>query len=625
MRAAPGYHPTSAFLLAATLMLGVVPGALRSEMSGDVLIGWRDVDVDGDREKYRQHVNLRGGAWLQELELAWQDPDTAARPPDGWRPDTVRLQLTDLGGEPYERSRLELGRQGKYRLTYDRLSSEYVYDDVLVRPQDASVSGSTGGDFRRFDFERVRDQVSLAVNVSPSTEVALAYHRSRKHGDGTAPVEVSREEFVVARPIDETMDTVEASIAHARERFSVTWTERYRRFDFDSTLFLPEFSEGSNPAAPTALETFVLEQPYTLDGFEHELTLRYRPTSRLSLTGQAVLADVDVNLRARETASGTDFAGAPLDTSLLGAGDLDQDRRLLDVGATFAVSERVELFARARHVTFDQTAALDFDPDGAADWNIDGWRLEAGAQAAFGRALRVAAGATAERREVTARQTVAEIAQRAQRDTDADGYFIRAWYRPSRRSELHVSWEDDSIDDPFTLASPTATSRLRLRGRYRWDNGFAVTASYLATDRRNARSGWQADAERLDLRAGFTGTRLAISAGLGRTDLARSVDSLVIAGTREVLFDIDYLARADTLDVMASWKLTGDVSLGGSYRRFANGRSFDVDRDDWRVFVHGRLADRYRWRLEHRRTEFSEGDIEDFQARVLELSFGLAW
>ncbi len=241
------------------------------------------------------------------------------------------------------------------------------------------------------------------------------------------------------------------------------------------------------------------------------------------------------------------------------------------------------------------------------------------------RALRLAVGATTERRDVSARQSAAEAARLHERDTEADGYFVRAWYRPSRRAELHLAFEDDSIDDPFTLASPTSTTRYRLRGRYRFDNGISLTASYLATDRRNDRSGWHADAERFDVRAGYSGTRLALSAGLGRTDLSRSVDSLVMAGARQVLFDIDYLARADTVDASASWRLTGDISLGGSYRRYDNDRSFEVDRDDWRAFLRGRLDDRYRWGLEYRWFDFSEGGIEDFQASMLELSLGLAW
>jgi hypothetical protein len=615
----------AAAALAVGVLLGAAAGPGRAETSGTLLLGWRHVDVSGDGAAYDRHVNLRDGPWLPALELAWRDTDGTRGGAPPWRPDGIELRLSDLGDEPWRSARLAVRREDRYRFSWDRSESEYVRDDLLVRPENASVEGATGGDFRRFDLERVRDRLSLSVDATARTTLALGYERQRRSGDGTAPVDVSREVFVVQRPVDETLDTVEVGISHTRERFSLNWTERYRRFDFDSSLFLPGFSEGDSPDAPTALDTFVLDQPYTLDGFEHQLTLRYRPTDRLSLTGNLVAADVDVSLRARERAEGTAFTGAPLAERRLGSGDLDQDRRLVDLGAAWRVSERVELFARVRSVTLEQTAELAFEPDGSADWDIDGVRLETGAEWVPDRVLRLAAGATRERRDVRVRRSVAQAGDRRTRDTDSRGWFARAWYRPSRRTELHLAVEEDSIDDPFTLASPTSTTRYRLRGRHRFDAGITVTASYLATDRENGRSGWTADAERLDLRAAYSGERLALSAGLGRTDLARSVDSLVVAGTRAASFDIDYRARADTLDASASWRFTDALSLGASYRRYDNGRSFAVDRDDWRLFLRGRLDDRYRWGLEHRRVDYDEGGIEDFRSRILELSLGLAW
>ena len=606
----------------ALLLAALGPGALRGEVDGGFTLGWRSVDVDGDRAKYRQHLNYDDGAWLEDLEFDWRAGKNADT---SWRPDALKVRLSDLGGQPFERARLALERTGRYRLTYERTVSEYVYDDLLILPGEASIEGSTGGDYRRFDFERVRDRAAFEYELTPRTAFALDYRRDRRDGDGTAPLDVSREEFVVERPIDETAQTVAASIAHSGERFGVTWTERYRRFDFDSSMFLAAFSEGLDPDAPTTLETYLLDQPYQLEALEHELSGRFQPTRRLSLTGNAVLADVDVSLRALERAVGTDFTGAPLDERLTGRGELDQQRRLIDVGASYAASERLALFARVRAAEFEQSAALTYQPDGAADWDIDSVRLEAGAETVLGRTLRAAVGAASESRDVAARQQAEPFVDAADVDTDADGYFVRVWYRPVRRAELHLSWEDDSIDDPFTLASATSAERLRLRGRYRWGNGLSLTASYLDVDRSNDRSGWVADAERLDLRVAYAGARLSWSAGVGRTDLSRSADSLVVGGARTVPFALRYGARADTVDVSSSWRVSDGLSIGGSYRRFDNGRSFEVNRDDWRAFLRGRLDQRYRWGLEYRDVDFQEGGIEDFRARLVEVSVGVDW
>ena len=45
-------------------------------------------------------------------------------------------------------------KYGAYHLRLDRRRSEYFYDDTILPATLASFSGSTGGDFHRFDFER---------------------------------------------------------------------------------------------------------------------------------------------------------------------------------------------------------------------------------------------------------------------------------------------------------------------------------------------------------------------------------------------------------------------------------------------------------------------------------------
>ena len=41
-----------------------VPSAGADELSGDILVGWRNVSVSGSENKYRQHINLSGGGRL---------------------------------------------------------------------------------------------------------------------------------------------------------------------------------------------------------------------------------------------------------------------------------------------------------------------------------------------------------------------------------------------------------------------------------------------------------------------------------------------------------------------------------------------------------------------------------
>jgi hypothetical protein len=357
--------------------------------------------------------------------------------------------------------------------------------------------------------------------------------------------------------------------------------------------------------------------------------VKARPTERLGVNFAVVRADVDLDLQASERSEGVDSSGAPFNREVIGSGNVDQDRALYDLGLDYGINDRVSVFARLRRVELEQSAASVFEDAAASDWDIETLRLEAGAELAVAQGLRVAAGWTVEQRDVSLRQQVAGEAGRDDRDTDADGYFARVWYRPSKHADVQLTVEDDSIDDPFTLASPTGSTRYRLRGRYRWDNGVTASASYLKTDRDNANSGWHADSEQMDVRLGYASQRLTLSAGVSTVDLSRTVDSLVIAGSRQALFAIDYGADADFLDAAATWRIRPDLSVGGSFRRYRNAGSFDVERDDARLFLRGVLSAGYQWGVEYRKVDFEEailnGGREAFDADQLEISVGVRW
>lgn len=592
-----------------------------AQSSGEISLGWREVDVNGDRAKYRQHLNLDDGPRLLEAAFTWRAASAAGQGPG---PDRLSLRLSDLGGDPYESARLEMGLTGRYRFTYEHQESEYVYDDVLVLPENASAESSTGGDFRRFDFERVRDRADLEVDLTERTSFTVGFERYRREGDGTVVLDVEREEFELDQSIEDTMQVAEASVSHSWERGTVTLTERYRTFDYGPSAFLPGASEGSDPQAPGALEAFFLDQPYDLEGVEHQLQVRARPTDRLRVSAYALAGDVDVDLDARERSRGTSFAGAPFDRALEGGGRVEQDRRLYQVGLDYALTPRVNVFARLRSAALDQDAGLQLETTTDTHWDIDTLRTEAGAEVALGRAWHVASGWTVERRDVEAAPATS-VDSAGSLVTEARGGFVRISWRPSTRGDVQLTVEDDSLDDPFTLASPTDARRYRLRARWRISEALGVNAGYRQAERRNDSSGWYADSEQWDARLTWHRDPLSVSAGISRVELSRSIDALVLAGLRQVLFDIDYAGRADMADGAVTWRIAPSWLVGASARWYDNEGSFPVSRDDVRAFLEHTLQGGYRWGVEYRTVDFREGGIEEFDADLVEVSFGLSW
>jgi hypothetical protein len=152
--------------------------------------------------------------------------------------------------------------------------------------------------------------------------------------------------------------------------------------------------------------------------------------------------------------------------------------------------------------------------------------------------------------------------------------------------------------------------------------------SYRYSDYENDNSGWSSDTEQIDLRVTFANEQLSASAGYSNVDLSRSIVQNVAGDTlpfRRDRFDIDYSADADFFDAAVTWRVDERWSMGGSFRIYENSDSFSVSRDDARAFVQVDVMDGYLLGLEYRYVDFEEGQVESFDADIVEISIGRRW
>ena len=592
----------------------------QDRVSGHVSAGWRGVWQSGDDAKYDQHVDLDQGARLFDFAFSY-------RPESGgvlWQPDRLDVQASNLGGDPYDSIRLDVQKYGAYRFTYHRQTSDYFYDDSLLSAEFPDADG----DFRRFDFERDTDRAKLELDLSDRARLFLGYDRYEKSGKSLTVLDVEREEFELNKPIDETLQSFEAGLSYAWDKVNLTWTERYRDFDDDSSISLPEFSPGSEPAQPTELDFFFLDQPYQYTGWEHQLSTTIRPMDRLTLEANVIVGDLDADLKARERSQGIDFTGQPFARDISGAGDIDQDRNLYDASVGYDLNEQVSLFGRYRWHKLRQSGDSEFEQDAVSRWQVHTSIFETGAQWRPMRELTVSAGWTRENRDVDYRQANEDFDDAEDEETRLDGYYVRVAYAPLDGLDLYVSAEDNNIDDPFTLASPTDSRKYRVKGRYRWASGWGLAANYRYADYENDNSNWETDSHQADLRVTYAGSRLSVSAGYTYVDVSRSIIQLVRGDTlpfRVDRFDIDYDADSDFVDGAVTWKLSQRWTLGGSFRYYDNSGSYDVKRDDARIFAEVEVSDGYLLGLDYRYVDYKEDSFDEFDADILELSIGRRW
>jgi len=616
----------STFALASALATASVPAVAQqpqapsAELTGSVLLGVRRVDVDGTQTKYREDVNLDDGGRVFNAQLSYVAP-TGEMPVD-----RVELDAANLGGDPFETLHLGVRKYGSYDLKLDRRRSEYFYDDTILPAAVASVSGSTGGDFHTFDFERIRSTAAVDIDVTPATRVSLGLENQTRTGDSTTTLTVERDEFDIEKPLDESLNTATVGLRHAWDRVTLIVDEQVRDFENTSELFLPGASAGRNPADAAELQFFTFEQSYDFAVRSHSLRVLASPAPRLDLQAGWRAEDLELDLVGDEQASGTSANGIPFVTSRTGGGAVGRDIEIVDAELGFALTKRVRLVSAMRRSTLEQSGELTLGANvGMSAWDIETNGYETGAEVALSPIVTIAAGWSRESRVTTYAWLLDAGAAGRDGDTDRVGYFARMMLKLANGLELTASVEDNSIDDPFTLASPTSSTRYKATARRRWDNGLSLSANYRKTDVGNDVSNWLADTEQADARLIYQRARLQVSGGYTRIDLERALQQAVTTGARVTLFAIDYAAQSSFRDASVRWQVNDRLIVGGDLRAYDNHGSFRLMRDDFRAFFDVRVGNEYSVQVAYRDLDYFEDAYDAYEAGILELAFGLEW
>jgi hypothetical protein len=153
----------------------------------------------------------------------------------------------------------------------------------------------------------------------------------------------------------------------------------------------------------------------------------------------------------------------------------------------------------------------------------------------------------------------------------------------------------------------------------------SLTANYRRTDVENDDSGWLADTQQGDVRILYGRDGLQVSAGYTRTALARGIDQLVLAGTRALLYVIDYETAAMQRDASVRWQLNQRFAVGGDVRSYDAHGSVRLTHDDLRGYAEIALDPRYALQLVVRSVDYAEDAFDAYDASILEAAVRLRW
>ncbi len=610
---------------------------------GSATAGYRMVDIDGAKEKYREDYNLRSGGRLFDLDLSG-----TSKAPDATPLDRFRLRIDTPGDEPVSHFRLTAGDRPLYDLRADFTRSKYVY--AVPQLWEQAVAGDLRlDDLHDFAFVRTNGAADLTVRAPHLPTLSFGYRLYERHGDAISTVRIpAGDVFPAAAPVDSTTHVGRLGTEFQAAGTDVFLQQEYRRVDRGNDLGPVRGPAGVDPADASRLTFLQNDRDEHLDVPATTVRLRRPLGEKVELTGAYFYSHADLGFElARRRAGTTDVPGLSGSAVASGSGDATLDTHVADVGTT------VQLGARARlHVDYRFNARSQ---DGRLDERSTFGRLAA----ATGDEIRVhsvtsdveiepradltlRAGVRYARRDAEFTQTLQDIA------TDTLGAIGAIRYRPWSFLDLFARYENAQIDDPFTVPgdssrSPaiperqialTFTNRATAGARLVPRDWITLRYELVAESREN--DTFAARSRAFGNSAGVSLSPLpdlTLFAGYTRRDVDSEADILIAplygralslqAGTEDVFVSelrYDFVVRG--LRWSTGWDVAyvnADTTLRPRLERGLLGRSFfDLDRIDGGAF----LVLRHRWiepAIEFRMIDYNERVLprNDYRATIV--------
>ena len=108
------------------------------------------------------------------------------------------------------------------------------------------------------------------------------------------------DEFLLDQRVDETSEELTVGFEHAWKRATLVLEERYREFENDLEITLPEASVGLDPFDATGLDLYRWLGPHSFESHDHAIRLVARPTDRLRVRVAALWQELEMEVEGNE-------------------------------------------------------------------------------------------------------------------------------------------------------------------------------------------------------------------------------------------------------------------------------------------------------------------------------------
>jgi hypothetical protein len=604
------------------VLVAVAAPAMAAEddsLKGRVEAGYRNADVNGNTNKYREDVNLSDDAIrLFDFGLEYGGAE------DGWF-DRLLVDAQGLGGEPYQTARIALEKDGRYELDLRYRSSAYFY-------QDDGYWYSAQGDLHSWNSNRRFYDFSFKYNLSRSVDLRAGVDSVDWEGRSTTSRDVQRDEFVLDRPLDQSATTYWVGADFRVGWADFTIEERFYRFENDRTLTTA--NDDGVESGGAFLNDYAQFRSEDIDAPTTRVQVRGRPLDWMRFDLRYAHIDAESDYAMDGQWDGLDYTDAPFQTTATNAGTVDRTSDLWDLDLIFGLTPSIDLWFDYSNRTYDQDGTIDLvetqiggaeagtvfvQGDLENDLEFETYGLTVDWQAT--RALSVAFGAGFQERSKQFELSGPEVV------TERTNYRVRLRWRPNPIWNLKLDYEEGDDDDPVTPISPTSTDRLRFQANVRAmkdlliafnfidkssENGDSYPLGIPTDDTPPATDIFLAQFDVTSWSVFFNWSYQALDVVLGYSDADVNSDAHIVyvtGSTSVPSFDIfttrqrtDYIAEQEVINLDLRYAIGSAWSLGFKTILYENTGSFPVKNDYYRAdaryqFTNGlfaRLAfDRY--------------------------------
>src|SRR6185295_4939656 len=417
-------------------------------LTGAVSAGYRLVDIDGSKDKYREDYNLRSGGRLFLLTL-----DSEAREPDKAPLDRFHLEVDSPGDEPVSRFVLDAEDRALWDLRVDFIRSKYFYD--VPRLFGAPVAGDVRlDDLHDYDLIRTNGVAELRLHPKGLPTFILGYRLYEREGDGTSTVFVpGGGNFVVQAPERQVTNVGSLGTEFTALGTGVFAEQQYRRVGRTYGLHGADDPAGLDPSGGFGLTSWQSAEDDHIDIPITRVRLRRPVGDRVELTGGYVYAHASLDesrTRVRDAASAIPSDNGP--STRVDTGNASLDTHLADLGASVRLTSIATFHLDYRYD--------DRSQDGDLDALLDPGRLETSTRFHV-RLNRVTSDVEVRPIKSLALRAGIQYARRdaafsiANDDTSTDlvGAVAEGRWQPVRWLGLFFRYDNVQIDDPWTIPS----------------------------------------------------------------------------------------------------------------------------------------------------------------------------